>query len=487
MRCRWFAAAIAAASFDVGQARAQRAAAPVTHTVELAQTKLTFRAGASRIPIKDKDGRVDAEAGIVSFLRDGGDAASRPVTFVVGGGPGTSSAYLNLGALGPWRIDFDGAPSTPRVLKPNTETWLGLTDLVFVDPPGIGQGRLLSNSKATRERLWSVSGDVNALAAVIASWLHANGRAASPKVLLGQSYGGFRAPRLAEALQVRHGVALNGLILVSPVLDYGWRYHARTSPLSFAALLPSFAAARLEAEGRLSADALAGAEAYARGAFITDFLRGPADREAVDRMIARITALTSLPAELVRATRGRIDEHTFEREAARASGRISSTYDATITSPDPDPTAPRPDIADPVLAGLKAPLNVAMTEMLRTKLGQGTATPFNVASDPMFDSWDWDSQHGLPESVTALRKMLALDSKLRVLVAHGYTDLQAPYFESALILDQLPNLSDKNTGEKERVLRRTYPGGHMFYNRAGSRAAFHADAGIFYRSLNGAR
>ena len=102
----WFAAAVAAASFDVGQARAQRAAVPVAHTVELAQTKLTFLAGVSRIPIKDKDGRVDAEAGIVSFLRDGGDAAPRPVTFVVGGGPGTSSAYLNLGALGPWRIRF---------------------------------------------------------------------------------------------------------------------------------------------------------------------------------------------------------------------------------------------------------------------------------------------------------------------------------------------------------------------------------------------
>ena len=96
-----------------------------------------------------------------------------------------------------------------------------------------------------------------------------------------QSYGGLRAPRLAEALQVRHGVALNGLILVSPILDYGWRYHARTSPLSFAALLPSFAAARLEAEGAFDPDKLARCEDYARGAFINDFLRGLRDEAAV--------------------------------------------------------------------------------------------------------------------------------------------------------------------------------------------------------------
>ena len=197
--------------------------------------------------MKDEDGRVDSEAGIQSFIEKN-PTGPRPVTFVIGGGPGTSSAYLNLGALGPWRISFNGPASAARSLLANTETWLDFTDLVFIDPPGLGYGLVLSRDAKVRERVWSVEGDIDLLSDAIASWLRANNRLAAPKLLVGQSYGGFRAPRMAEALHRRHGIALNGLILVSPILDYGWRFHARTSPLAFATLLPSFAAVRMESE-----------------------------------------------------------------------------------------------------------------------------------------------------------------------------------------------------------------------------------------------
>src|SRR5690606_15544659 len=149
-------------------------------------------------------------------------------------------------------------------------------------------------------------------------WLLDNDRMRSPKLVLGQSYGGLRAPLLAEALRRNHGVALNGLILLSPILDYGWRNHAKTSPLSFASLLPSLAAARMEQEGRFLPEALAEVEAYAAGPFVTDFLRGLSDGAAVERMVDQVTRFTGLPREVVRATRGRIDEHTFVREIARA-------------------------------------------------------------------------------------------------------------------------------------------------------------------------
>ena len=201
-----------------------------------------------RIAIRNESGRVDAETGIVAFTRNAGTGI-RPVAFVIGGGPGTSSAYLNLGALGPSRIAFEGAASTLRPLTGNDESWLAFTDLVFVDPPGTGQGRILGGDAKTMERVWSIDGDVNLLADAIASWLRKHDRNGAPKVLIGQSYGGLRAPRIAEALHRRHGIAPNGLILVSPILDYGWRYHARSSPLSFLTLLPSFAAARMESEG----------------------------------------------------------------------------------------------------------------------------------------------------------------------------------------------------------------------------------------------
>lgn len=427
-----------------------------------------------RIAVKDDNGRTDAEAGIVAFVRKP-SSGTRPVTFAIGGGPGTSTAYLNLGALGPSRIDLNGAASDLRPLVANDDTWLGLTDLVFVDPPGTGQGRLLRTDAKTKERVWSVDGDIDLLADAIASWLRKHDRSNAPKVLVGQSYGGFRAPRIAEALHKRHGIALNGLILVSPVLDYGWRYHARSSPISYMTLLPSFAAARMESEGAFDAQKLAAVQDYASGAFVEDYLKGPRNREALQRMVVRVTAITGLPRAVVETVRGRVDENLFAREIARQSGKVASTYDPGTAADDPDPSTPRPDVADPFLAALKAPLTAAMTNLLREN-GKPPAIPYLVSNDMVFQNWQWSDGHGMPEAVTALRKILALDQGLQVLVAHGYSDLQTPYFESTLILSQLPEFGG-------RVQQRNYRGGHMFYSRDESRVQFRRDADAFFGAI----
>ncbi len=444
--------------------------------VDLPGRALAVRVIAERVSVKDDDDRVDAETGVIAFLRGDG-AQPRPVTFVIGGGPGTSSAYLNLGALGPWRIAFKGAPSVVRQLMPNAATWLDFTDLVFIDPPGTGQGALLQQDAKAKERVWSVDGDIDLLSDTIALWLRNHDRLSAPKLLLGQSYGGFRAPRIAEALHGRHGVALKGLILASPVLDYGWRYHARTSPLSFATLLPSFAAARMESEGSFDPHKLSAVEDYARSAFLEDYLRGAKDAQAQSRLIERVIAITGLPANIVSAAHGKIDEKLFAREFARPKGKVASSYDPSVANDDPDPASPRPDYADPFLATLKAPLTIAMWDLLKTTT-DGPQRAYVVANETVFDQWQWNADHGLPESVTALRKMLALDSALRVLVVHGYSDLQTPYFESTLILNQLPDFGG-------RVVQRNYRGGHMFYSRDESRAAFRKDAETFVATIMG--
>lgn len=469
---------------DAAPRRAERAPvahpAGIAHRIELPGRTLAFQASAARMPVLDDKGRADAEAGVIAFVRDGSDRSRRPVTFVVGGGPGSGTAYLNIGGFGPWRIEFAGSPSAPRVLAPNADTWLDFTDLVFIDPPGTGFSAVPRASGDTRERVWSVDGDIEALAGVIARWLVAHDRLASPKLFVGQSYGGFRGPGLAGVLRRSHGVALNGLILLSPILDYGWRNHAKISPLSYASLLPSLAASRLEREGRFTPDALREVEAYAAGDFVTDFLRGLGDTTAVDRMVERVTAITGLPAHVVRDARGRIDEHAFQREIARAAGQVTSSYDASVATADPDPTLPRPEFSDPFLSAARAPFTGAMADLMRGKLGMTLREPYQVSSEVVFEGWDWGSEGGLPEAVSALRRALAIDPALRVLVAHGYTDLQTPYFESKLILDQLPAL-----GSPERLWRRTYAGGHMFYSRTGSRAAFRSDAEAFIRAIAG--
>lgn len=429
-----------------------------------------------RIAVRDDNGRIDAETGIVAFTRSPAPGSIRPVAFVIGGGPGTASAYLNLGALGPSRIAFEGAASELRPLLPNNESWLPFTDLVFVDPPGTGQGRLVRTDDKTKERVWSVDGDVELLADAIASWLRKHDRGGAPNVIVGQSYGGLRAPRIAEVLHRTHGIALNGLILVSPVLDYGWRYHARTSPVSFMTLLPSFAAARMESEGAFDPQKLAAVQDYARTAFVDDYLKGPRDREALQRIVIRLTAITGLPRSVVESARGRVDETLFVRESARRDGKVISSYDPAIAGDDPDPSVLRPDFADPFLGALKAPLTAAMTNLLRAN-GKAPTIPYIVSNELVFQNWRWSDGHGMPEAVTAMRKMLSLDRGLRVLVAHGFSDLQTPYFESMLILTQLPDFGG-------RIEQRNYRGGHMFYSRDDSRIEFGRDAEAFFRAFS---
>ncbi len=464
------------ALFVSGPWAAQAQQPKALNSLEFPGRTLAFRMLAESVPVRDANGRIDAEAGVITFLREGhqNGVAARPVTFVIGGGPGTASAYLNLGALGPWRIPF--AASGARTLSPNSDTWLDFTDLVFVDPPGTGIGRLVANDAKARERVWSVDGDVNLIADAIAGWLRKHDRVASPKSLVAQSYRGLRAPRVAESLHRRHGLSFRALILVSPILDYGWRYHARTSPLSYAALLPSFAAARMEHEGTFDPGKLAAIEDYSRGAFMEDYLRGLRDEDALARLTARVIEITGLKPDVVKAARGRIDEKLFAREFARDDGKLTSFYDPAVSGADPDPATPRPEFADPFLAAMKSPLTEAMTQLLKST---GNRQAYNVGNETVFENWRWDSDHGLPESVMALRRVLSLNPDLRVIVAHGWSDLATPYFESKMILDQFPDFGE------DRVMLFKYRGGHMVYGRGESRAAFRRDVQPLYADTTG--
>src|SRR3712207_2302629 len=154
--------------------------------------------------------------------------------------------------MGPWRIDMGGAApsaSAQPLLRPNDESWLPFTDLVFLDPAGTGWSRLLADDEGARRRVFSVDGDVQAIAGVARRWLEAHGRLSSPKMLVGESYGGFRGPRLADAMRREHGVALGAMVLVSPVLDFAGRF-TRHDPMRFVSALPSMAAVARGAAGR---------------------------------------------------------------------------------------------------------------------------------------------------------------------------------------------------------------------------------------------
>ena len=247
-------------------AEGRRLPADVTtdQSVELPGRTLHFKATAGSIPINDAaDGKPLAEIAYIAYVRPDMDAASRPLTFVFNGGPGAASGYMQLGALGPWRLPLDGAtPSTPPVTMANAETWLDFTDLVFVDPVGTGYSRFVSTSDDVRKRFWSVEGDIDYLATAVRKWVEKAGRQISPKFIAGESYGGFRAPKLARKL-MSDGVGISGLVMVSPVLDFGWRGNGRHTPNNWIARLPSMAAAAREANAPFDREALREVERYA--------------------------------------------------------------------------------------------------------------------------------------------------------------------------------------------------------------------------------
>ena len=407
-----------------------------------------------------------AEADVVTtaFVLENVPSAARPVTFVVNGGPGSASAWLNLLALGPWRVRLpqDGVlpPSLDPTLIPNEQTWLSFTDLVFIDPPGTGYSTLLTQADGVRGKYWATEGDVNTIASTIRRWLEANGRLASPKLLVGESYGGFRGPRVARRLADAESVALRGLMLVSPVLDFN-AWDSDWQPYAWVTRIPSMAAANKRAEERD-----AEAEAYVTGEYLADFMRGRSDAAAVARMAARMTALTGLDPALIQKRGGRIDWWTVQRE--REPGRVGSAYDLTITGIDPDPTAQYSRVPDAVVQALKAPVSAAAASLYADKLGwraEGAPAPrYEILNDAVFGAWSYGGRQGAAESVSALRASLAVDPALQVQIIHGLYDLVTPYFASKLILDQLsPALAPRAT-----LL--ALPGGHMFYTNDKSRA-----------------
>ena len=440
---------------------------------------LTFNAIAGSLRLKDGKGGALTDIAFIAYQKQDADPATRPVTFVFNGGPGMASAWLQMGAIGPWRVQIDPAtdgPSATPVPIPNADTWLDFTDLVFVDPPGTGYSHVLTTDADARRHLWSVGGDIDILAEAVRSWLDRNDRGVSPKYILGESYGGFRGPKLAHALQSDQGVGVSGLILLSPLLD-SHVMSGYADPLGWVDLLPSEVAVVRAEHGPVTRSDLADVEAYAASDYLTDILRGGSDTAAVDRLTARVASLTGFDPAVLRRLDGRLDRFRFQRELA--PGRVSSAYDGTVSRLNPQPRAMAAQFPDPVLTGFEAPVTSAMMAVYADKLHWRPDAIYHLANDDVFSAWDWGHGMGRPESLTALQAARSLDPHMRVLIAHGLFDLVTPYFGTVRLLRMLPTMDGAAPIEF-----RAYPGGHMFYFGEASRAALRNDAKSVFDPAN---
>jgi carboxypeptidase C (cathepsin A) len=441
-------------------------------TLALPGRSLAFTATAGSIRLFNDKREPQADIAYTAYQLDGADLNSRPVTFFFNGGPGAASAYLQLGNAGPWRLAINAdAPisSASPDLQPNAETWLDFTDLVFIDPVGTGYSRFVATGEDVRKRFFSIDGDVNSIAATIRRWLEKYDRLLSPKFVVGESYGGIRGPKVVRELQTHQGVGVKGLILVSPILDF--REFSGSSLLQYVWSLPTMAAVAREAKGPVTRTDVADVERYARSDFLGDLIRGQADAEATTRLADRVAELTGIDRAVSRSLAGRFDGSEFRRELDRRNGKVRGRYDASVSGFDPYPDSSSHHFDDPSGEPLIAPLTSAAVDLTKRKLNWKPDGPYELLSRAVERSWDFGRGLNPPESISQLRQILALDPKLKLLVAHGLFDLATPYFGTKILLDQLPAY-----GSPERVKFVVYPGGHMFYLRDASRQAFRTEA-----------
>ncbi len=417
-----------------------------------------------------ENGKKTGEVVVTSYVVDGPD---RPVTFALNGGPGASSVFLNFGAIGPKHLAFGeqgDSPSDPIKLTDNPGTWLDFSDLVFIDPVGTGYSRSLVDAAETKKQFYSTENDIHYLSRVIYDWLVKNGRLSSRKYLVGESYGGYRGPRITHYLQTQLGVAMNGVVLVSPYLNPALADNGDISPLPWLLSLPSIAAAHLEREHKLTPEAMAKVISYTRGEYVTDILKGRSDPEATPRIVKHVTEMTGLEEEFVRRAGGRLEIAAYLREVFRESGKIGSIYDSNVTAYDPFPYAPEQRTNDPLLESMIAPTTTAMVDFVTRIVGWKTDARYNTLSYDVNNQWDRDSRALRNGAVPDLRQAVAADPKLRILIAHGWNDLSCPFMGSILTVDQMPIM-----GDATRVSVREYFGGHMFYSRAQSQSALRKD------------
>jgi carboxypeptidase C (cathepsin A) len=477
------------------------AGAQMTATWTAAGVSIEYSASAKWIVLRKKE-KPAAEIFSVSYVAD--RDADRPVTFVFNGGPGASSAYLHMGAVGPSRVAFpaDGTlPQMPPRLVANEESWLAFTDLVFVDPVGTGFSRVIEDdSKDGEERKKQGDGDdgkareyfgykrdLESLYEFMGRWLSGHGRWGSPVFIAGESYGGYRVGRLVRLLQETAGIGLSGAVLISPALEFASLSPTDYDVLGWVDVVPTMAIAavhhrrsRAFAASTPPEDVRQEAERFATGDYAILLMRG-ASMPAVerDRIHGRLADLIGLPADVVTRAEGRITVGMFTRELLRDERKVLGMYDATITTTDPFPDREAFAGPDPTLVGIGSAYTTAINRQLRSEIGVETDREYLVLSPEVNELWRNDApQHFFTPPLGAtddLRYGMSLNPHMKAFITHGRYDLVTPYYAS----DRLRNLMRLDPEMASRLTVRHFGGGHMFYAWEESRREFTAAIAAF--------
>ena len=439
------------------------------HSITTAQGKLTYTATAGTLAFYDQSGNQSASVFYTAYTVSG---ANRPLTFAFNGGPGAGSAYLHLGLVGPRILDLgpDGRDATRATLRDNPETWLRFTDLVLIDPIGTGWSRAAKSEDA--KGFWGVQSDASAMAKAISLYVTHNNRSGAQKFLLGESYGGLRAVKTARALLRDQGVAISGIVMLSPLLE-GWlTFGDDGSALRAALQLPSLAAAELERNNKFTLEAQLAAEKFAMSDYLTTLAVRPPQGTAAKSFYQRVAQMTGLSENNIAQSRGFVNDFV----KTLRTGKIVSRYDADFAVDDPFPERASSRGSDPILDGVSRAYGGAFADYARNELGFKTEMTYVLLANDINGNWDWPGGRFQVSAEDDIRTLLSFSPSFKLMIAHGYSDMVTPYGMTRYVLDHLPQI-----GAPGRTRLNLYRGGHMFYIDPQSRKAFSADAAAYFR------
>lgn len=436
------------------------------HQVSLNGKTLAYTATAGRLPLKRADGKIEAEMFFVAYTLDGQDAGKRPLTFAFNGGPGSSSIWLHMGALGPKRVVLQSngfMPAAPYRLEDNPDTLLDRSDIVMVDAMLTGYSRA-ANAELAKKYL-GLKGDVQAFGEFIRLYLSRYDRWSSPLFLLGESYGTTRAAGISGYL-ADHGIAFNGVTLLSMAVDFQTLEWNRGNDLPYFLLVPTYnmiAGYHHKLSADVAQDVPKTREEVVRWS-MNEYAMALAKGDALSpedhrKIVDQLSRYIGLRPEVVEAHNLRIDVPTFGHELLLDQKLITGRLDGRFSSPNPDEDR---FFYDPAGAAILPPYTSTFNNYLRAELNYKTDTPYRVYAydDPGYQKWDWgNAEQGFPSTAGGLRSAMIKNPYMKVLVMEGYYDLATPFAAANWTMDHL----DLGPAFRQSISYATYNSGHMVY------------------------
>jgi len=459
------------------------------HSIKIDGKIVNYTATAGTLILKNEKDEPVATFGFIAYTKDGeADLQKRPVMFAYNGGPGSSSLWLHMGALGPRRVAVnDLAPTTPAPykLEDNINSVLDVTDIVMIDPIGTGLSHAIG--KAKNKDFWGVDQDIKSISGFVKSYITEFDRWNSPKYLLGESYGTMRSAGVVDFLQERLGIAVNGVVLVSVVLDLRQLTFAPGDDISYIMYLPTYAATSLF-HNKIAKPAnfnsfIKEVTDFAKGEYTLALTKGDKlDAAEKDQIATKLSAYTGLSKDYILKANLRVSEPQYTQELLRNEHLTVGRLDSRFKGINQSLNSEFSDF-DPQSSAISPAYTATFLNYLYNELKVNKTSNYHISAyDAEGFDWDWKHTHGqwgggvyAPNTGVDLADAMSKNPNLKILVLNGYYDLATPFFGTEFTMDHLG--LEKNI--QSNITMKYYEAGHMMYVNPTSLSAFKKDIAGF--------